>query len=182
MRRTVLLAVLLLTGCGAAVESQPIPLARAAEPRHVTLDWLESHPSTGKERLRFAVNELTVRPEGWSVGIAVTNATRNSVELGINRTALSFGLMLFPTGDLKKLKKANREGRMPAVRLAAKMEPTPPDVLAPGATWRATLSSHGSLADGSFVRVVFGPFRIVGKPPTGMGSVVYWFTDRSYKL
>ena len=181
MRRTALLAVLLLTGCGTAVQSEPIPLVRAAEPQHVKLDWLESHPSTG-EQLHFAVNELTVRSEGWSVGIAVTNATRNSFELGINRAALSFGLMLFATGDLEELEKANREGRMPAVRLAAKMEPTPPDLLAPGATWRATLSSPGSLADGSYVRVVFGPLRTVGDPPPGMGRVVYWITDHSYKL
>jgi hypothetical protein len=181
MRQTVLLAVLLLTGCGTAVEPEQIPPARAAEPQHAELDWLESHPSTG-ERLHFAVNELTVRSEGWSVGIAVTNATRNSFELGVNRAELSFGLMLFATGDLEELEKANREGRMPAVRLAATMEPAPPDMLAPGATWRATLSSHGSLADGSYVRVAFGPFRTVGDPPQGIGPVVYWITDRSYRL
>ena len=57
MRRTVLLAVLLLTGCGAAAETEPVPPARAAEPQHAELGWRESYPSTG-ERIRFAVDEL----------------------------------------------------------------------------------------------------------------------------
>lgn len=181
MRRTVLLAVLLLTGCGAAAETEPVPPARAAEPQHVELGWLESYPSTG-ERIRFAVDELDVRAGGWSVEIRVTNATRSSFELGVNRAELSFGLMLFATGDLEELEEANREGRLPPVRLASKLKPPPPDVLAPGATWHATLSAPGSLADGSYVRVAFGPLRAVGEPPQGMQPVVLWITDRSHKL
>ena len=118
MRRTVLLAVLLLTGCGAAPKTEPIPPARAAEPQHVELGWRESYPSTG-ERLRFAVDALDVRPEGWSVEIArhERDAAR-TFELGVNQAQLSFGLMLFATGDLAELEEANREGRLPPVRLA----------------------------------------------------------------
>jgi len=182
MRRTLcLLAVALLTGCAAAAETEPVPLARAAEPQHVKLGWLESYPSEG-ERLRFAVDELDVRADGWSVEIAVTNATSIPFELGVDRAELSFGLMLFATGDLAELEQANREGRLPAVRLAATIKPAPPDVLATGATWRATISAPGSLADGSYVRVVFGPLRAVGKPPEGMDAVVLWITDRSHQL
>ena len=182
MRRTLcLLAVVLLPGCAAAAETEPVPRARAAEPQRVSLDWLESYPSTG-ERIRFAVGELNVRADGWSVEIGVTNATRGSFELGRNRTELSFGLMLFATGDLQELEEANRQGRLPSVRLAATMKPPPPGVLGPGATWRATLSAPGSLADGSYVRVAFGPLRPVGDPPPGMQPVVFWITDRSHKL
>ena len=180
MRRTALLAVLLLAGCGAA-ETAPVAPARPAEPQHLRLGWRESYPSSG-QRLRFAVDELTVRADGWSARIAVTNSTRIPFALGLNRAELSFGLMLFSTGDLAELEQANREGRLPAPRLAAAMEPEPPDVLAPGATWRATLSAPGSLADGSWVRVSFGPFRAVGDPPEGMDSVVLWITDRSQRL
>jgi len=180
MRRTVLLAVLLLTGCGAS-ETEPVPPARAAEPQQLELGWRESYPSTG-ERIRFAVDELNVRAEGWSVAIAVTNATRSSFELGVNRAQLSFGLMLFATSQLDELEEANRSGRLPPVRLATTMTPPPPDVLAPGVTWRATLSAPGSLADGSWVRVAFGPLRVVGEPPQGIQPVVFWITDRSHRL
>ncbi len=179
--RTVLLAVLLLTGCASAAETEAVAPARAAEPQRVELGWRESYPSTG-ERIRFAVDVLDVRTDSWSVEIAVTNATRSSFELGVNQAQLSFGLMLFATGELEELEEANRAGRLPQVRLAATMKPPPPDVLAPGATWRATLSGPGSLADGSYVRVSFGPLRAVGEPPPGMQPVVVWITDRSHKL
>ena len=130
--------------------------------------------------MHFAVDDLTVRPEGWSVGIAVTNATHSTFELGVN--TLAFGLMLFATGALEEVEKANRERRMPSPRLATTMKPEPPDLLVPGATWRATLSGHGSLADESWVRVAFGPFRAVGDPPPGMRPVLYWITDHAYQL
>jgi len=182
MRRTVcLLAVVLLTGCAAEAETEPVPPARATEPQHVELGWRESYPSSG-EQLQFGVDALDVRSNGWSVEIRVTNATSRTFWLGINRAELSYGLMLFATGDLAELEEANREGRLPPVRLAAKLKPPPPDVLEPGATWRATLSAPGSLADGSYVRVVFGPLRVVGEPPEGMEPVVLWITDRSHRL
>ncbi len=168
MRRTVLLAVLLLTGCGTAAETEQIPPARAAEPQHAELDWRESHPSTG-ERLHFAVDELTVRRGRLVGGDRRHERDAHLVRARGQPGRLSFGLMLFATGELEELEKANREGRMPAPsRLADTMKPEPPDVLAPGATWRATLSGRGSLADGSWVRVAFGPLRAVGEPPPGM--------------
>jgi hypothetical protein len=182
MRRTLwLLAVSLLLGCTAAPESKPLPLAHAAEPRHAELGWRESYPDAG-ERLRFDVDTLDVRPDGWSVQVAVSNDTHSSFELGADPAQFSFGLMLFATGELAELEEANRTGRLPPVRLAETMEPAPPEVLSPGATWRATLSGRGSLADGSFVRVSFGPLRAVGEPPDGMQPVIYWITDRSYGL
>ena len=182
MRRTLwLLALLLLTGCAPSAETKPVPPARAAEPQHLELGWHESYPSTG-ERLRFDVETLDVRADGWSAEIAVANDTRSSFELGVNRAELSFGLMLFATGSLAELEQENRAGRLPPVRLAATMTPPPPDVLAPGAIWRATLTAPGSLADGSYVRVAFGPLRPVGDPPKGMRPVVYWITDRTHRL
>ena len=181
MRRTVLLAVVLLTGCGPAAETEPVAPVRAAEPQHLRLGWRESYPSKG-ERLRFVVESLTVRADRWSAEIGITNSTRSSFELGADRAGLSFGLMLFATGELEELERRNREGRLPTVRLAATIEPPPPDRLAPGATWRATLSAPGSLADGSWVRVTFGPLRAVGDPPEGLEPVVLWITDRSHQL
>jgi hypothetical protein len=181
MRRTVLLAVLLLAGCGPAPETEPVAPARVAEPQHLRLGWRESYPSTG-ERLRFDVDSLTVRAEGWSAEIGITNSTRSSFELGRDQAQLSFGLMLFATGGLEELERLNREGRLPSPRLAAAIDPPPPDLLAPGETWRATMSAPGSLADGSWVRVTFGPLRAIGDPPEGIDPVVRWITDRSHRL
>lgn len=176
-----LLAVLLLTGCAAPQTERPVLLAHAAEPQHAELGWVESYPSEG-QRLRFAVETLDVRPGGWSVEIEVTNLTRTSFELGVHRTQLSFGLMLFATGGLDELEDANRAGRLPPVRLAATMTPPPPDVLAAGAEWRTTLSGPGSLADRAYLRVAFGWLRAVGDPPSGMQRDVFWITDRSHRL
>ncbi len=181
VRRTVsLLAALLLAGC-ADPEPTPIGPARAAEPQHAQLGWRESYPASG-ERLVFAVETLTVRENGWSVTVSVTNKTRIPFRAGREEVELQYGLMLFATGDLSELDDAARAGELPAVRRATKIEPALPAVLRPNQTWRATLSAPGSLADGSFVRVSFGPLRAEGDPPEEMEPVVVWITDRSHRL
>ena len=76
--------------------------------------------------------------------------------------------MLFANDDLDEFKTAADNGRLPAPRLATRFDPLPPDVLAPKQTWRATISAPGSLADGAYVRVSFGPLRAKGDPPEGM--------------
>jgi hypothetical protein len=181
MRRPLILfAALLVAGCGGA-EPEPLAPARAAEPQQTTLGWRESYPASG-ERLVFVVDKLTVRREGWSVDIAVTNSTRIPFEAGGSRVKLAYGLMLFATGDLAELEDATRDGGLPPVRQAEMIEPEPPEVLAPNETWRATLSAPGSLSDGSYVRVSFGPFEAQGEPPEGMERIVVWITDRAHRL
>ncbi len=181
MRRTVsLFAAALLAGCGGA-EREPIGPARAAEPQQAKLGWRESYPASG-QRLVFAVGALTVRKDGWSADVSVTNKTRIPFETGGDPAELSYGLMLFATDDLGELEDAASAGRLPAIRRATKIEPPPPRVLGPNQTWRATLSAPGSLADGSFVRVSFGPLVARGDPPDEMESVVVWITDRAYEL
>ncbi|MDX6440235.1 MAG: hypothetical protein QOF45_2818 [Gaiellaceae bacterium] len=181
MRRPLLLvAVLLLAGCGSA-EPESVKPVRAAEPQRAVLDWRESYPSSG-QRLVFVVHTLEITKEGWSADIAVTDSTRIPFELGAIPEPLVFGLMLFPTDDLDELADAADTGRLPAPRLATRFEPAPPDLLAPGQTWRTTISAPGSLADGAYVRVSFGPFRAKGDPPPGMQPTVSWITDRSYRL
>ena len=175
-----LLAVLLVAGCGSA-ELEPVDESRAAEPQRAELNWRESYPGTG-ERLVFVVHTLEVTKKGWSADIAVTNSTAIPFDIGAAPEPSAFGLMLFANNDLDEFEEAANNGRLPAPRLAARFDPPPPDVLAPKQTWRATISAPGSLADGAYVRVSFGPLVAKGDPPDGMEPRVVWITDRSYRL
>jgi hypothetical protein len=183
VRRTVvlLLLALALAGCGAESGSQPIRPARPAEPQRAELGWRETYPAPAGERLVFQVGALAVTADGWSATVAVTNRTPFRFEVDTGPADYGFGLMLFPTGDLKAVETANREGRLPAIRRASTIVPPPPKTLQPRATWRATLSAPGSLADGSYVRLVFGTFLGEVGAPDAFSRVV-WFTDRSHRL
>jgi hypothetical protein len=181
MRRHLsVLAVLVLAGCGATREATPIPPAHAAEPQVAKLGWRERYPPTGMH-LRFDVERLEVRRDGWSVDIAVTNSTDTPFESG-RPAELVFGLMLFANGDFEEFTEAANAGLLPPLRRARSIKPPPPHVLQPGATWRATLSAPGSLADGSWVRVAFGPFDAVGMPFEGKARRVDWITDKAHRL
>jgi hypothetical protein len=182
-RRASLAALAVVLGGCAASEPEPTPLApaRAAEPQHADLGWRETLPGSMGGRLVFEVEELDVTEDGWSAQIAVSNRTEVAFDVDTGPADGSFGLMLFATGDLEAAEEMNRDGRLPAIRRATRIVPAPPSVLRPGTTWRATIGASGSLADGSWVRVVFGTFRGRGDPPEELSRVV-WFTDRSHRL
>jgi hypothetical protein len=180
MRWTVLTLAALLAGCGTVAREQA-QLRGPAEPQQAVLDWRESY-GDGSERLRFEVATLEVREDGWSALVAIENATGIPFELGKHPLALRFGLMLFADGLQETLDEANRAGALPPLREAATIEPPPPDVLAPGARWEATLAAPGRLADGSYARVVFGTLVAAGEPPGEMQPAVIWITDRAHKL
>jgi hypothetical protein len=175
-----LAAALLIAGCG-GTQLEPVDESRAATPQRAELHWRESYPSS-EQRLVFAVDSLEITKKGWSADIAVTNSTTIPFELGAAPEPSAFGLMLFANNDLDELKAAAESGGLPPPRLAVRFDPAPPDVLAPKQTWRTTISAPGSLADGAYVRVSFGPFQARGDPPPGMRSTVVWITDRSYRL
>ena len=185
MRRTVALLLLVLVAAGCGTEETggegPIPPARPAEPQRAQLDWREAHPAASGERLVFEVGTLAVTAEGWSATVAVTNRTPYRFQVTTGPGDYGFGLMLFATGDLQAVVDANREGRLPAVRPATAIVPAPPATLLPGATWRGTLSAPGSLANGSFARVVFGTFIGEEDAPEEFARVV-WFTDHAHML
>ena len=184
MRRTVCLAAiaLVLGGCGTAETGDRPPLqARPAEPQRAELRWRETYPAAEGERLVFEVGTLDVTAEGWSVTVAVTNRTPFRFEIDTGPAAFGFGLMLFATGDLETAEDANREGRLPAIRPATTIEPAAPALLFPRATWRTTLSAPGSLANGSFVRVVFGTLLGLDGAPEEFQRVS-WYTDHSHWL
>ena len=181
LRLCLLCGALLAAGCGTEPEPEPLPPARPAEPQTAKLGWREAYPATGPQ-LRFHVDRLVVRRDGWSALVAVENATSIPFELGARPLELEFGLMLFGNGSLEELEAASRSGGLPSLRRATSIEPPPPDTLRPGQTWRATLSAPGSLADGAFVRVSFGTLVARGGPPPEMEPAVVWITDRAYRL
>jgi hypothetical protein len=173
---------LIVVGCAAnEPEPRPLPPARAAEPQHAELHWRETHPAPTGSHLVFEVEELDVTETGWSAQVAVSNRTGVAFDVETGPGDYGFGLMLFATGDLKEVEERNREGRLPAIRRATRIVPAPPAVLRPGTTWRATIGASGSLADGSWVRVVFGTFLAGDDAPDELRRVV-WFTDRSHRL
>lgn len=183
MRRTVALALALVTaGCGTQAEPRPRSSPAPAEPQRVELGWREPYPAVNGERLVFEVASFEVTEEGWAAEVAVTNSTTVSFAARPSAVERRYGVMLFATGDLAELEDAAGSGGLPAVRDATEIRPQPPQVLGPGATWRARLSARGALAAGSYVRVVFGPLRAEGEPPEEMEAVVVWITDRSYRL
>jgi hypothetical protein len=156
----------------------------AAGPQAVDLDWRETFGTTG-EQLVFSVDSLEVVRGGWRARLSVENDTSISYEVGDPRATLdrSFGLMLFSSGDSKELEDRNTSGTLPAVRTAARYEPTLPAILEPGASWEGTISATGALVAGSWARVVFGTLISVEKPPPdGLEERIIWITDNSYRL
>lgn len=175
------LAVLLAAACGSGGAS--LPEAHPAPPQVATLGWHESYGKPGA-RLVFEVASFRVGKTGWSARVAVRNDSRVSYSLGGSRASVerTFGVMLFRTGDLRDLEQRNRANELPEVRSATRFKPALPSLLGPGMRWSGTMSAPGALADGLWLRVVFGPFVAVGAPPSGLRDPVVWITDHAHQL
>ena len=100
-----------------------------------------------------------------------------------NAADLQFGVMLFPTNDLKDLEQRSRQNDLPAIRPATALHPgAARRSCGPGTTWRGTISAPGALAGGLWARISFGPFVSDGDPPPGVDSPLGWITDHAYHL
>jgi hypothetical protein len=176
------LALGLVAGCGGD-DSEPLPQAVPAPPQRADLGWEESYGEPGA-RMVFRVRELEVVPDGWRAAISITNDTKVRYAVGDPKASLDrrFGLMLFPTGDVRELEQRNRAGELPEIRAAEEYEPPLPLVLEPGATWTGTISARGSLPAGLYARVVFGALVPVGESPEGLPDVLVWITDHAHRL
>ncbi|HET7744047.1 MAG TPA: hypothetical protein VFK76_04835 [Gaiellaceae bacterium] len=161
----------------------PSDVSVAAGPQSATLGWREQYGSSGQD-LVFTVDRLQVLHGGWKAEIGIANHTKNAYDVGDPRATLdrSFGLMLFSTNSESELNDRNRKGTLPPVREVVRFEPSLPKVLESGDAWEGTVWAPGALAAKSWVRVVFGPLLVIGKPAKGTASSVTWITDETHQL
>jgi hypothetical protein len=160
----------------------PTEEAVAAKPQTADLDWREVTGYPG-EQLVFTVKSLAVTKSGWKANIGIENKTKVGWELipGFIPDG-TFGVALFETGETSELNERNRRGTLPAVRSATTYDPELPKVLEPKASWEGRISAPGSLAAGSWARVVFGTLLATGKPPEGFHDRLVWITDSAHQL
>jgi hypothetical protein len=190
MRRAVIrtlglfLVVVVVAGCGSS--STPVPAIVKAPPQTARLAWEEPYPTGGADgaALVFGVSSFTVTRDGWTADVSVENKSKVGWEVGGPRreAQLAFGVLLFPNDDLGELDRRNRSGDLPALRPATSYSPALPLVLRAGTTWKGTIAAPGALAGGLWVRLSFGTFVSVGKPPAGAQPQVVWFTDHAHQL
>lgn len=157
--------------------------AAAARPQTASLGWREMYGKTS-QKLVFSVQSLHVLTDGWRARVSLENRTGTSFVVDDPKAPVNrfFGLMLFSSGEHEDLDRRNESGELPAVRHAARYEPSLPRILEPGRAWVGTISAPGALAAGSWVRVVFGALISVGRPPGDLDDYVVWITDHAHRL
>lgn len=171
-----LLLAVLAGGCGAQPEAQRRDVPEPAAPGSWRLGWNETY-GEGDAVLRFRVDSFRVTRSGWAADIAVANETETAWTV-----APLFGIVLFADDDLERLQRESEAGLLPPPRRARELVPPPPRELAPGARWEATIAARGDLPSGAWVRLVFGTFTAVGRPPEGMQETISWITDAAHRL
>jgi len=175
--------VLAVLGSGCGGDPAPVLPSEAAPPQKAELGWVEQVPESGPA-LVFRVRRFAVTDGGWEADVEVENRTDIPWRLPGAEEAVptSFGVMLFPTGELDEVEDRSRKGDLPGLREADDYAPALPTRLAPGASWRGTIAARGALAAGLYVRIVLGPFVAVGDAPDGMQASFSWITDHAYRL
>jgi hypothetical protein len=143
--------------------------AAAAPAADVRVDWKEQARLHGRPVISFRVQRLITRKKGkvtaWAVVASVTNTTTKALRVSSNQ----FGLALFSDGKTTDPRRAKTLFR------AIAFSPALPRVLAPGKSWRGTFIGGGAVANGSYVRVIFGWF---AGPAVG-GPGFNWISDHA---
>jgi hypothetical protein len=183
VRRSLVLSLVAVAVAGCGSTNPAVPTTVKAPPQTARLAWEEPYPTDGAA-LVFGVSSFTVTSNGWTADVSVENRSRVGWEVGDPRRAAerAFGVLLFPNDDLDELDRRNRNGDLPAIRPATSYRPALPPVLQPGKIWKGTIAARGALAGGLWVRLSFGTFASVGKPPEGAQPQVVWFTDHAHQL
>jgi len=165
------------------ISSGPSTISLAAPPQSATLDWREEFRKSGQQ-IVFTVDRLQVMPNGWKARVGIANHTSSAYDVGDPKATIdrSYGLMLLSSNSERELDERNADHTLPPVREASRIYPSLPKVLESGDTWEGTISARGPLVARSWVRVVFGPLVVVGKPPDGVPKVIVWITDHTHQL
>ena len=159
-----------------------MPPTVAAPRQNAELGWDERAPASGPAMV-YRVHRFAITDGGWEADVEIENRTPIVWQTGdpveLDR---SFGVMLFATGELDELERRIGSGELPGLRPAQRFEPPLPLRFVPGRAWRGTISARGTLAAGSYVRIVLGPLIADGPVPEGLQPVLVWFTDHAYRL
>lgn len=141
-------------------------------PKHhvYELNWVERTP---RNLALFRVKRLEVGPDGWTATVSFSNTSRQALKLptGGLRSPKNWGLGVFTTVLSPRIENPGN------YLIHAHVTPPLPHVLEPGATWSGTFSSPRPPRSLRYLRVVFGTFFWVGKPPSGLAPFFVWVTS-----
>ena len=152
-----------LSGCGNSPDGPA--LAPPAEPRTIELGWVERH-----------------RDAHFTFRVDLTVAVTNGSELPYRLDERSIGLVLLDSSSTAEVRRltGNLTHAPPALK-PLRASPPPPATLAPGATWRTTVSGTEALRASSIVRILFGPFGSVERFRSE-AQQIQWVTDHFVRL
>jgi hypothetical protein len=151
-------------------------LAPPAPPKDVDLGWVE-HYAAGQ--FTFRVGRFAVGPDGWRANVAVTNNSTSPYRIGPQ----SFGLVALNTRSQAEVNRLTENlTRTPPALEPTRVTPSPPPLLAPGATYRGTIQGTEVLRSGTVLRFLFGPFTRPGARDVTQAADVLWITDHAVRI
>jgi hypothetical protein len=177
-------SVLVLAGCGGGTEMECLYHGIRCEnlPKHklFRVNWNEKVDLEANQPIAtFRVQSIEVRPRGYTIEASFTNTSPQTFTFptGGARAPKDFGLGVF-TDAL-----GVRADEPPNYLLQAKrITPAMPRELAPGQTWRGTMTSDEPPRPKRWLRVVFGVFFWKGKPPYGQGPFFIYATSHNVQV
>jgi hypothetical protein len=150
-------------------------------PKHrvSNLNWTERASSlSGFKMMTFHVKRLEVGPNGWTATVSFRNDSTKTILLpkGGPQSPKSWGLGVFLSATSQRVEEqGNYEIK------AAKIEPSLPKELKPGASWSGTFSAPEPPRAKRWLHLVFGVFFWKGTPPPGVGAYFLWITTHQLR-
>jgi hypothetical protein len=175
-------SVVVLAGCGGGKKEclyHGIRCENLPQHRLFRVNWNENVSLEANQPIaRFRVRSIEVRPRGYTISASITNTSPQTFTFptGGPRSPRNFGLGVFTDALGVRVEES------PNYLLKAKrIVPAMPRQLAPGQTWRGTMSSDEPPRPNRWLRVLFGVFFWKGKPPYGTGPYFLYATSHNVK-